>query len=59
MPLYSYTCKTCEVTSAISRSIHDPEVIPACLKCDQPMQRQYSTPAVTFKGSGFYSTDKR
>jgi len=58
MPLYSYTCKTCEVTSAISRSIHDPEVIPSCLKCDQPMHRQYSTPAVSFKGSGFYITDK-
>lgn len=58
MPLYTYYCKTCDLTSAITRSIHDPEVIPTCLKCDKPMVRQYSTPAVAFKGSGFYQNDK-
>jgi len=58
MPLYSYTCKTCELTSAITRSIHDPEVIPTCLKCEQTMVRQYSTPGIRFKGTGYYSTDK-
>ena len=58
MPLYIYLCRTCDLTSAISRSIHDPEVIPSCLKCDKAMVRQYSTPAVAFKGSGFYANDK-
>lgn len=58
MPLYTYYCKTCDLTSAISRSIHDPEIIPICLKCNEAMARQYSTPGVSFKGSGFYANDK-
>lgn len=56
MPTYSYECE-CGASQEIFRSIHDEsEVI--CESCNENMKKKLSAPSVSFKGSGFYSTDK-
>ncbi len=57
MPLYEYQCDACgkrfEVIQKFSDSPPD-----ACRLCGNgPVQRQASSPAIQFKGSGFYITD--
>ena len=58
MAAYEYKCKQCEATATIYRGITDEENIPFCLTCNLDYSRVYSNVGVTFKGSGFYSTDK-
>lgn len=58
MPYYEFTCDTCELTSMLTFSINEDKQA-TCHKCRQPMRRSYSSPAITFKGTGFYTTDKR
>ena len=57
MPLYEYKCDACgerfEVIQKFSDSPPD-----ACRLCGKgPVHRQHSSPAIQFKGSGFYITD--
>ena len=58
MPLYEYTCASGHIKKEM-RSIHDdePEDI-RCAECGEPMRQLVGGVAVSFKGSGFYSTDK-
>ena len=58
MPLYEYTCKSGHIKKEI-RSIHaeEPKDI-RCAECGEPMTQVVGAVAVSFKGSGFYSTDK-
>ena len=58
MPTYDYRCNTCEARATLVTAINKELTIPYCSKCHQEMRRDYGSPAVTFKGSGFYSTDK-
>lgn len=58
MAVYEYKCKSCEAVTTVSRGIADKEEIPKCLTCNIDYTRVYSSLGVTFKGSGFYSTDK-
>lgn len=58
MPLYEYRCADGH-TFTVVRSIHDDE--PAemiCTECSQAMYQVLGGVAITFKGKGFYSTDK-
>jgi putative FmdB family regulatory protein len=57
MPLYEYQCDACaqrfEVIQKFSDAAPD-----ACRKCGQgPVRRLHSSPAIQFKGSGWYVTD--
>lgn len=56
MPRYDYECISCgvfEVSHSISESIS------LCPKCSKnTVKRVYSPIGISFKGSGFYSTDK-
>jgi len=57
MPLYEYECETengrrFEVIAKFS----DP-VLTICPTCGGPVRRLISSPAIQFKGSGFYITD--
>ncbi len=58
MPLYEYECDACgQRFEVIQKKFSDapPE---ACAKCGRgPVHRQLSSPAIQFKGSGFYITD--
>lgn len=58
MAIYEYVCKSCNASETISRGIADKEVTPECKTCQNPLNRVYSSVGVTFRGSGFYSTDK-
>jgi predicted nucleic acid-binding Zn ribbon protein len=47
------------MTLTIIRGIADEEHKPICINCAKVMPRAYdSAPSVTFKGNGFYKTDK-
>lgn len=58
MPIYEYLCKNCNEGLIDSRSSEDRDDLPECKSCGSLMKRLFSTPGVSFKGNGFYSTDK-
>jgi putative FmdB family regulatory protein len=58
MPLYEYTCASGHIKKEI-RSIHDDEPAEViCTECSSPMHQVLGGVAITFKGKGFYTTDK-
>lgn len=52
--IYSFKCE-CGNTKDIEQSIHSEVEEPMCTDCNDPMYRCWSSPAITFKGPGFYS----
>lgn len=56
MPLYEYRCRRCGSTFEVLQKAKDgpPEKCPAC---GGPVAKLVSTPAIQFKGSGWYITD--
>ena len=57
MPLYEYQCEQCDHRfEVIQKSFTDPPV-QTCPKCGGPVRKLMSSPAIQFKGSGFYITD--
>lgn len=56
MPLYEYQCTECEERIEIIQKISDPPYT-HCPKCGGAMRKLLSSPAIHFKGSGFYKTD--
>jgi putative FmdB family regulatory protein len=57
MPLYEYLCDACGQRFEVIQKFSDPAP-DACTKCGKgPVERQKSSPAIQFKGSGFYITD--
>ena len=57
MPIYVYQCRCGETREVIHGMTDTPEV--GCLVCRGPMTRALAAPNIQFKGSGFYSTDKK
>ena len=55
--LYEYKCNKCKSVLEIERSIHAEANAPLCIDCHELMDRVWNTPGISFKGSGFYSTD--
>jgi putative FmdB family regulatory protein len=53
---YDYRCPDCNGEITIERSIHEDPRDPSCFECHIPMVRKWDSPAITFKGKGFYST---
>jgi putative FmdB family regulatory protein len=58
MPIYEYECPECKAREKFVRSITDIDPGYSCKTCNLDLTRVYSLGAVTFSGSGFYSTDK-
>jgi putative FmdB family regulatory protein len=57
MPLYEYRCEACERRFEVIRKFSDPE-LEICTLCGKgPVHRLLSSPAIQFKGSGWYITD--
>ena len=56
MPLYEYQCAKCGERVEIIQRISDPPYT-HCPKCGGEMRKLISSPAIQFKGSGFYKTD--
>lgn len=56
MPLYEYECGSCrERTEVIQRFSDAP--LELCSSCGGALRKLISSPAIQFKGSGFYITD--
>ena len=57
MPLYEFECEDCKTRFERIQKFADPnpDVCPACGK--HQIRRMLSSPAIQFKGSGFYITD--
>ena len=56
MPIYEYQCQECSDRHEIIQRIADPPLT-HCPKCGGGMKKLISSPAIQFKGSGFYKTD--
>ena len=56
MPLYEYECRLCSERVEILQRFSDPPYA-HCPKCGGDMKKLLSSPAIQFKGSGFYKTD--
>jgi putative FmdB family regulatory protein len=57
MPLYEYRCEACEHQFEIIQKFSD-DPIEVCPSCGQgPVVKLLSSPAIQFKGSGWYITD--
>jgi putative FmdB family regulatory protein len=56
MPLYEYQCEACDHRFEVIRKFSDPP-IETCPKCGGPVRKLQSSPAIQFKGSGWYITD--
>jgi putative FmdB family regulatory protein len=57
MPLYEYECAACGERFEVIQKFSDPPP-DVCTKCGKgPVVRLMSSPAIQFKGSGWYITD--
>ena len=56
MPLYEYLCDACGHLFEIIQKFSDPPV-EKCPKCGGAVTKQISSPAIQFKGTGWYVTD--
>ena len=57
MPLYEYECDACGQRFEVIQKFSDPPT-EECAACGKgPVRRLLSSPAIQFKGSGWYITD--
>jgi putative FmdB family regulatory protein len=56
MPIYEYQCNDCRERQEVIQSFSDAP-LEHCPKCGGTMKKLISSPAIQFKGSGFYKTD--
>lgn len=56
MPLYEYQCQACGHRFELIRKFSDPPV-ELCPACGGSVRKLLSSPAIQFKGSGWYITD--
>ena len=56
MPLYEYQCKKCRHTTEVLQKAKD-KPLEKCPKCGAQVVKLISSPAIQFKGKGWYVTD--
>lgn len=56
MPIYEYQCNKCGHRFEAIQKVNDPP-LKKCEKCKGKVERMLSSPAIQFKGSGWYVTD--
>ena len=56
MPLYEYQCESCDGRFERIQKFSDPPV-EVCPSCGGTVKKLLSSPAIQFKGSGWYITD--
>jgi putative FmdB family regulatory protein len=56
MPLYEYECEKCHHRFERIQKFSDPPIA-ECPVCGGPVHKLISSPAIQFKGSGWYITD--
>jgi putative FmdB family regulatory protein len=56
MPLYEYECDSCGHRFEVIQKFSDAPLL-ECTKCKGALRKLFSSPAIQFKGSGWYITD--
>lgn len=56
MPLYEYECERCGHRFEVIQKFSDP-LVEVCPVCGGPVRKLMSSPAIQFKGTGWYITD--
>lgn len=56
MPLYEYQCDSCHHRFEVIQKFSDPPIA-SCPSCGGSVKKLLSSPAIQFKGSGWYITD--
>jgi len=56
LPIYEYRCLNCGELVEKIQKFSDPPLT-TCQKCEGELERLLSSPAIQFKGSGWYITD--
>jgi putative FmdB family regulatory protein len=56
MPIHEYKCKKCGARIEALQKFRD-KPLQKCRKCGGALEKLVSSPAIQFKGSGFYITD--
>jgi len=57
MPIYEYKCENGHVFDVMQNMSDDP--LTECIDCGAPARKVLRPVGISFKGSGFYSTDYR
>jgi putative FmdB family regulatory protein len=58
MPLYEYHCDACDSTFEKIQQKYSDAQVEVCPKCGKgPVRKLISSPAIQFKGTGWYVTD--
>ena len=55
MPIYEYKCENGHVFDIMQRMSEDP--LTECVQCEAPVKKVLHPVGISFKGSGFYTTD--
>ena len=55
MPIYEYKCENGHVFDVMQKLSDDP--LTSCIECGAPVRKVLHPVSISFKGSGFYSTD--
>jgi putative FmdB family regulatory protein len=55
MPIYEYKCENGHLFDVMRKISEDP--LTACVECGAPVRKVLHPVNISFKGSGFYSTD--
>jgi putative FmdB family regulatory protein len=55
MPIYEYKCENGHVFDVMQKLSEDP--LTTCVECGAPVKKVLHPVGISFKGSGFYSTD--
>jgi putative FmdB family regulatory protein len=55
MPIYEYKCENGHVFDVMQKLSEDP--LASCIECGAPVRKVLHPVGISFKGSGFYSTD--
>lgn len=58
MPIYEYRCRDCGEALEVRQAFTD-DALTECPHCTGSLRKIFSTPGISFKGSGFYKTDSR
>jgi putative FmdB family regulatory protein len=56
VPLYEYECHSCGHRFEMLQKVAD-SPLTSCVKCEGKVERLLSSPAIQFKGTGWYVTD--
>ncbi len=56
MPLYEYECESCGLRFEVIQRFSD-SAVDHCKRCNGPVHKLLSAPAIHFKGTGWYVTD--